>query len=202
MKSLGLVCMIIILMTLCFGCLQETPSENPPVHLNPNMDDQPKYEALEESKFFIDHSAMRVPVEGTVARGQLHDDPVYYHGKNETGKFIRKMPVVTDLQLLKHGQERFNIYCTPCHGQSGYGQGIVVKKGFLPPPSFHLDRLRNVEDGYVFDVISNGIRNMPAYRAQIPVPDRWAIVAYFRALQRSQNATIKDIPEEIRETLK
>lgn len=202
MKSLGLVFLLIILMILFSSCSQETPSENPPVHLNPNMDDQPKYEAMEESRFFLNRSAMRMPVEGTVARGQLYDDTAYYQGKDVDGKFIKKIPVEMTLLLLKYGQERYNIFCMPCHGQSGYGQGIVVKKGFLPPPSFHLDRLRDVEDGYVYDVISNGIRNMPAYRAQIPVSDRWAIVAYFRALQKSQNATISDIPQEIKETLK
>ena len=202
MKSLGLVYMSIILMILCFGCSQGTPSEDPPVHLNPNMDDQPKYEAMEESKFFLNRSAMRMPVDGTVARGQLNDDPLYYQGKDDKGKFISKNPLTINRQLLRHGQERYNIYCTPCHGLSGYGQGIVVKKGFLPPPSFHIDRLRKIEDGYVFNVITNGIRNMPAYRAQIPVADRWAIVAYFRALQRSQNATIEDIPQEIKGTLK
>jgi mono/diheme cytochrome c family protein len=184
------------------GCTQEQPSENPPVHLNPNMDDQPKYEAQEESKFFLDNSAMRMPVEGTVARGELYEDVVYYSGKDAGGKLIKVMPLPKTMATLKRGQERYNIYCSPCHASSGYGQGIVVKKGFLPPPSLHIDRLRDAEDGHLFDVISNGIRNMPSYKHQISVADRWAIVAFIRALQRSQNATIDDIPEDVRQTLK
>lgn len=184
------------------SCLQERPSKQPPIHLNPNMDDQPKYQAMEESKFFTDKSAMRMPIEGTVARGQLNEDTVYYQGKNANGSFVRKLPMAITSELLRHGQKRFNIYCSPCHGRTGYGQGIIVKKGFLPAPSFHLDRLRQVEDGYIFDVITNGIRNMPSYKYQVPVSDRWAIISYVRALQKSQNATRDDIPEDIRQTLK
>ena len=184
------------------GCLQETPSEKPPVHLNPNMDDQPKYEAMEESQFWTDHASMRKPVEGTIARGQLHADRRYFEGKNEDGSLVKKSPLRISEELLKRGQERFNIYCSPCHSRIGDGQGIIIKKGFLPAPSFHIDRLREVEDGHFFDVITHGIRNMPSYRYQVPVADRWAIVAYIRALQRSQNASAKDIPENIRKTLK
>ena len=106
------------------------------------------------------------------------------------------------MQLIERGQQRFNIYCSPCHGRTGDGRGIVVQRGLLPPPSFHDDRLRKVGDGHIFDVISNGIRNMPSYRAQIPVDDRWAIVSYFRALQRSQNASINDVPAEMRGAIK
>lgn len=102
------------------------------------------------------------------------------------------------MQLLQRGQERFNIYCSPCHGKTGDGKGIIVQRGMLPPPSFHEARLLQAPDGHFFDVISNGIRNMPTYRHQIPVSDRWAIVAYLRALQRSQNATINDIPVDLR----
>jgi mono/diheme cytochrome c family protein len=143
-----------------------------------------------------------MPVEGTVARGELKENTVYYQGKHGDGTFVKKMPVDLSLTLLKHGQKRFNIYCTPCHGGTGAGNGIVVKKGFLAPQSYHIDRLRNIEDGYIFDVISNGIRNMPSYGYQIPVADRWAIVAYVRALQRSQNATINDIPDDVKNNMK
>jgi mono/diheme cytochrome c family protein len=187
---------------LMAGCLQGTPSENPPIHLNPNMDDQPKYKAMAESRFWTDHAATRMPVEGTVARGQLNADRIYFEGKNPDGTLVKKSPLTIDATLLKHGQERFNIFCSPCHGHIGDGQGIVIKKGFLPAPSFHLDRLRQAEDGHFFDVISKGIRNMPSYRYQVPVHDRWAIVAYIRALQRSQNASAKDVPDNIRQTLK
>ena len=188
--------------TIFISCSQERPSTDPPIHLNPNMDDQPKYEAMEESQFFLDKSAMRVPVEGTVARGRLNENTVYYYGKSNSGELIKKMPVKLSRQVLERGQKRYDIYCSPCHGLTGTGQGIVIKKGYLPPPSFHIDRLRDIEDGYIFDVISNGIRNMPSYRHQIQVADRWAIVSYIRALQRSQNATLNDIPEDIKNTLK
>jgi mono/diheme cytochrome c family protein len=202
MKIFALKSFLIVGMTIFIGCSQERPSEKPPIHLNPNMDDQPKYEAMEESKFFLDKSSMRMPVEGTVARGQLNDNSAWYYGKDASGKIISKMPVKMTLSLLERGQKCYEIYCTPCHGGTGAGQGIVIKKGFLVPPSFHIDRLRNIEDGHIFDVISKGIRNMPSYGYQIPIADRWAIVAYFRALQRSQNATINDIPEDIKKNMK
>lgn len=194
----------VFLLSLLFlvSCLQERPSKQPPIHLNPNMDDQPKYQAMEESKFYTDKSAMRMPVEGTVARGQLNENTVYFNGKNPNGTFVRKLPMAVTSELLRHGQKRFDIFCAPCHGRTGYGQGIVVKKGFLPATSFHLDRMRQVEDGHIFDVITNGIRNMPSYKYQVPVADRWAIVSYVRALQRSQNAKKDDVPEDIRQTLK
>jgi mono/diheme cytochrome c family protein len=202
MKIFALKLLLLMWMTIIISCSQERPSTDPPVHLNPNMDDQPKYEAMEESQFFLDKSAMRMPVDGTVARGQLNENSAYYAGKSATGRLIKKMPVKLTKQLLQRGQKRYNIYCTPCHGLNGAGQGIVIKKGFLPPTSFHIDRIRDIEDGHIFDVITNGIRNMPSYSYQVPVADRWAIVAYIRALQRSQNATLKDIPEDIKKTLK
>jgi hypothetical protein len=202
MKIFALKYPLMMLTAIVFSCSQERPSENPPIHLNPNMDDQPKYEAMEESKFFKDKSSMRMPVAGTVARGKLNENQNYYFGKEEDGNFIKKMPVKITLPLLKRGQERYEIYCTPCHGSTGAGQGIVIKKGFLAPQSYHIDRLRDIEDGYIYDVISNGIRNMPSYGYQIPVADRWAIVAYVRALQRSQNATVKDVPEDIKKNMK
>jgi mono/diheme cytochrome c family protein len=193
---------LILFAFLVTSCLQERPSKEPPIHLNPNMDDQPKNQAMEESKFYTNKSAMRMPVEGTVARGNLNDDMAYFLGKNVDGSFIKKLPLPMTTELLQHGQKRFNIYCSPCHGRTGNGQGIVVKKGFLPAPSFHLDRLRQIEDGYIFNVISNGIRNMPSYKYQVPVDDRWAIVSYVRALQKSQNATREDVPKDILQTLK
>lgn len=202
MKIFTLKLFLLMWMTIFISCSQERPSTEPPVHLNPNMDDQPKYEAMEKSEFFLDKSAMRMPIEGTVARGRLNKNTAYYQGKTASGKLVKKMPVQLTRQLLDRGQERYHIYCTPCHGMTGTGQGIVIKKGFLPPPSFHIDRLRDIEDGHIYDVISNGIRNMPSYSYQIPVADRWAIVSYFRALQRSQNATLNDIPEDVKKTLK
>jgi hypothetical protein len=185
------------LITLAGGCYRGSPSENPPIHPNPNMYDQPKYKAQSESQFFEDGATMRHPVDGTVARDQLNNDDAYYRGIDSTGKQIEHNPVPVNMTFLKRGQERFNIYCSPCHSRVGDGQGIMIQKGYVPPPSFHLDRLRQVPDGYIFDVITNGIRNMPAYKYQVPVADRWAIVAYVRALQRAHDATYSDIPLEM-----
>ena len=148
-------------------------------------------------EFFDNNATMRVPVEGTVPRGWLREDVEYYTGKTEDGELIDEIPVDITLPLLQRGHERFNIYCSPCHGAVGDGQGVIVKRGYVPPPSFHVERLRNIEDGHIFDVITNGLRNMPSYRHQIPVEDRWAIVAYFRALERSQNASAEDVPDEV-----
>ncbi len=201
MKKLLKLYMVIGIALLITSCYRGKPSEDPPIHLNPNMDSQQKYEAQEESQFFKDGLTMRPPVAGTVARGDLREDDAYYRGRNNDGSLIVKMPVEITMDLLKRGQERYNIYCSPCHDRTGSGKGIVVKKGFLQPPSIHLDRLRESPDGYFYDVISNGIRNMPSYKHQIPVSDRWPIVAYVRALQRSQNAGAEDVPEELRENL-
>lgn len=193
---------LLITATALLAACQGRPSTKPPIHLNPNMDHQPKYRPQAESKFFENGQAMRPPVPGTVARGELREDLPYYFGKDQAGKHINYIPVDVDMKLLQRGQERFNIYCAPCHSRLGDGQGIVVKKGFLPPPSFHLDRVRAFADGYIYDVISNGVRNMPSYKHQIPVADRWAIVAYVRALQRTQSAAAKDIPEAVLKDLK
>jgi mono/diheme cytochrome c family protein len=193
---------VILAAGLIGGCFRGEPKEKPPIHLNPNMFKQPKYKAQSQSEFFTDGATMRQPVPGTIAADSLREDKAYYNGRDERDSLLAKMPVPVTMQLLKRGQERYNIYCAPCHGQTGDGQGIIVQRGYLPPPSYHQDRLRNVTDGYVFDVITNGVRNMPSYRHQIPVADRWAIVAYQRALQRSQDANINDIPLEMRESVK
>lgn len=180
------------------GCFQGMPSEKPPIHINPNMDSQPRYNPQAESAFFVDGATMRQPVPGTVARGELRADDAFYRGISAAGDTIRRNPLPVTMQVLQRGQERYDIFCAPCHGAVGDGKGIVVQRGYLPPPTFHSDLLRSYPDGHIYNVISNGIRNMPAYKHQIPVNDRWAIVAYFRALQRSQNASLNDIPEEKR----
>lgn len=187
---------------LAAGCYQGQPSKQPPIHLNPNMDDQPKYQAQATSEFFENGQAMRLPIEGTVARGELKEDVVYYTGKDARGNLVKNSPVEATLENLKRGRERFDIYCSPCHGRTGAGDGMVVKRGMFPPPTYHQERLRDTADGHIFDVISNGIRNMPSYKSQVPVADRWAIVNYVRALQRSQNARATDVPEEVRKSLK
>ncbi len=174
-------------------------SEAPPIHPNLNMDFQEKFEAQEANPYFADGRAMRMPVAGTVARGFLRSDASLYLGRTEAGGYVADMPVPVTRELLLRGQERYNIYCSVCHGKSGNGLGIIMTGGYgyTPAPSYHDDRLRDVEDGYVYDVISNGVRSMPGYAQQIAVADRWAIVAYIRALQRSQNAERGDLPADV-----
>jgi cytochrome c len=163
------------------------------------MDEQPRYDPQSKSQFFADSATMRPLVPGTVPRGGLKNDPVYYTGKNEAGELVSENPITINMVTLKRGQKEYDIYCSPCHGRVGDGQGIMIKYNYVPPPTFHDERLRNIEDGHIYDVITNGIRNMPSYAHQIPVSDRWAIVAYFRALQLSQNADLQDVPEAMRD---
>lgn len=187
---------------LLAGCLRGRPSKKPPIHVNPNMDNQPKYRAQGRSAFFADSSAMRVPVAGTVARGESRADSAYYAGRDADGEYIKRIPVEVTAGLLRRGRERFNIYCAVCHDRAGHAQGIVMQRGFKPPPqTYHGERVRKMPDGQIFNIITNGSESgiMKSYRHQVPVPDRWAIVAYVRALQRSQNASIDDIPPEQRD---
>ena len=158
-----------------------------------DMHDQPRFKPLAESDFFTDLRSARLPVDGTVARGQLHEDAYFYTGKlgANPGDF---MPFPINLDTLARGRERFNIYCAPCHSRTGDGNGTIVQRGFRPPPSFHTERLRKAPLGYFFDVMTNGFGAMPDYASQIPPRDRWCIVAYIRALQLSQGATASDIP--------
>lgn len=180
------------------GC-RGTTSDQSPIHINPNMDFQERFEAQEANTFFADGRAMRPPVPGTVARGMLKEDTRFYQGRETDGTFVQTMPVVFDRALAVRGQERYDIYCEVCHGGAGDGQGIIMtgNYGYTPAPSYHSDLLRQASDGYLYDVIANGIRNMPGYAQQIPVKDRWAIVAYIRVLQRSQNASAPDVPEGV-----
>jgi len=158
-----------------------------------DMHDQPRFKPLAQSDFFTDLRSARMPIDGTVARGQLRDDTYFYTGKlgANPGDF---MPFPINLDTLARGRERFNIYCTPCHSRTGDGNGMIVQRGFRPPPSFHTERLRKAPLGYFFDVMTNGYGAMPDYATQISPRDRWCIVAYIRALQLSQGATTSDIP--------
>ena len=158
-----------------------------------DMHNQPKYRGLRASTFFADGSSARPLVEGTVARGTLQTDEAFFTGKNGTTT-VTELPFPVDAAVLDRGEERFDIYCTPCHDRTGTGNGMVVQRGFKRPPSFHDPRLRNVEIGHFFDVMTNGFGAMPDYRTQISPRDRWNIAAYIRALQLSQNATAADVP--------
>jgi mono/diheme cytochrome c family protein len=157
------------------------------------MHDQPKYIPLRQSAFFNDARSARPILEGTVARGQLHDDELMYTGKMN-GADATVFPVRVDAPVMARGQERFNIYCAPCHGRTGQGDGMVVRRGYRRPPSFHQDRLRNAAIGHFFDVMTNGFGAMPDYATQIKAEDRWAIIAYILALQLSEHAALTDVP--------
>jgi len=162
-----------------------------------DMQDQPKYKDLRGSKFFDDRRSARPVVEDTVARGFLNADARLSTGKQD-GQPLTVLPVPLNRALLERGRDRYQIYCTPCHGMTGNGLGIVVQRGFRQPPSFSIDRLREAPVGYFFDVQTRGFGSMMDYATQIPVADRWAIAAYIRALQLSQRTTIADVPEAMR----
>jgi len=158
-----------------------------------DMHNQPKYRGLRPSGFFADGSSARPLVEGVVARGTLQEDEAFFTGKDGKDD-VKEFPFAIDEAVLNRGQERFNIYCTPCHGRTGYSDGMVVQRGYRQPPSFHDQRLRDAAVGHFVDVMTNGFGAMPDYKAQIAPRDRWAIVAYIRALQLSQHATSADVP--------
>jgi mono/diheme cytochrome c family protein len=180
-------------LTACQGQL----SDKPPVHPNMNMDQQQRKEAQEVNNFFEDGRSMRQPVEGTVARGLAKIDRAYYEGVDEDGEFITNIPVDLTKSFLYRGKERYEIFCTPCHGQTGAGNGIIMEGGYgyVPAPSYHQQRIRELSDGELYSAIYNGVRTMPSYATQIPVEDRWAIVAYIRALQESQNISEDELEE-------
>lgn len=165
-----------------------------------DMQDQPRYDPLEASDFFDDGRASRPKVEGTVARGQLREDPHLYTGR-VNGELATSFPFPVTRETLTRGREQFQIFCRPCHGGLGNGNGVVVQRGFTQPTSFHDPRLRSMAPGYVFDVVTNGFGAMTSYASRVPPEDRWAIAAYIKALQLSQNARLEDVPEDVRREL-
>lgn len=174
---------ILTLLFLLTGCVQK-------------ISYQPRYGPLEQSTFFADGRASRHLVEGTVARGMAQTDVLLYQGMQD-GRQAELFPFQVNETVLLRGQERFNIYCSPCHSASGGGNGMVVQRGYPAPPSLHEDRLRMAPVGYLFNVITNGRGVMPSYNNQIPVEDRWAIIAYVRALQFSQHAPVDELPASV-----
>jgi mono/diheme cytochrome c family protein len=166
-----------------------------------DMHDQPKFIPLRESTFFGDARSARALVPGTVARGQLHDDPLLETGKIGNAE-ATIFPFRVDEKVLTRGRERFDIFCAPCHGRTGAGDGMVVRRGYRRPASYHDDRLRNVPVGHFIDVMANGFGAMPDYADQVGARDRWAIAAYIRALQLSEHAALADVPERERGALR
>jgi hypothetical protein len=164
-------------------------------HLHQDMGNQPKNKPLSPSDFFADGRSVRTPVENTVSRSSLDNDQLI------VTKESTLFPLPINEALLERGQERYRIFCSPCHGIQGDGNGMIVMRGMKRPPSYHADRLRQAPNGYFYDVITNGFGQMYNYAAQVPPRDRWAIVAYVRALQLSRNARVSDLPAEVREKL-
>jgi mono/diheme cytochrome c family protein len=165
-----------------------------------DMHDQPKYLPLREATFFNDNRSARAVVEGTVAQGQLHEDTLLYSGRLN-GAESTVFPFPVDDKVMARGRERFDIFCSPCHGRTGAGDGMVVRRGFRQPLPYRDDRLKNRTVGYLFDVITNGVGAMPPYSPQIAALDRWAIIAYVRALQLSESATVADVPQAERDKM-
>lgn len=170
------------------------------VGCNQKMDDGPRYKPLAASDFFPDGQSARPRVRGTILHGDTEIGSMP-DGRRPDGELVSTFPVAITHQLLARGQERFDIFCSPCHGRVGNGDGMVVERGFRPPPSYHIDRLRQAPAGHFVDVIANGFGAMSSYGTRVPPADRWAITAYIRALQRSQQATMADVPANDRPRL-
>jgi hypothetical protein len=180
-KALAVLCGIAFL-PFIGGCRQD-------------MADQPKNTPLSPSSFFADGRSERPLIDNTVPRGSLADDALFIP------KDSNAFPLPLTKELMDRGQGRYKIFCTPCHGLQGDGNGMVVMRGMHRPPSYHQVRLREAPNGYIFDVITNGFGFMQGYSAQIPPRDRWAIVAYVRALQLSRNAPVSELPPDLRQKL-
>ena len=162
-----------------------------------NMADQPNLRPLQGSEFFADGAGMRPPLEGTVSRRQGAIDPVFLTGQGEGG-LVTELPVALTLELLQRGRERYDIFCSVCHGHTGAGDGMIVTRGFPAPTSFHDQRLLDASVGYFFNAMTNGFGRMYSYASRIPPEDRWAIAGYVKALQLSQNARVDDLPADVR----
>ena len=187
-----------------------TKSDSPRIHIIQDMDSQPKYKAQRENSFFADNRAARPAIDGTVAVGDARDDDKFYKGKEGNG-WARTFPsqITLNEATMDRGRQRFGIYCTPCHGQIGLGDGMVAKRAdslaqgtWIPPTNMTQEYLRQMPVGQLFNSISNGIRNMPGYAPQIKTEDRWAIIMYVRALQRSRSGSVNDLPPDARASLK
>lgn len=189
------------------GC-RGNPSSEPPIHWQRNMFTQDKAKSQRENTFFDDHRAMRPLVEGTLSQDAPIDLTSFHTGKDEQGQPVVHFPkeVSVDLEFVKRGQQRYGIYCAPCHGQAGYGDGAVIERANKyarwVPTSYYDDKVMKRSVGELFGIVTNGTGTMPSYAYQVPVADRWAIVAYVRALQKSQRATLADVPESERNNLR
>lgn len=205
---LGIVAAVAALLPLAWiARTRVSRSPQPRVHVVQDMDNTLSYKRQQGNPTFADGRSMRLPVAGTVARGELRADEAYYLGRRGEGEesWVRGFPGGLTAETMQRGRERYDIYCSPCHGLAGYGDGMVARRAeerqqatWVPPTSLHDELVRSRPEGHLFNTITNGLRTMPAYGASVPVEDRWAIVAYVRALQRSQHAATGDVPADAR----
>jgi mono/diheme cytochrome c family protein len=192
---------LVLLGLLSFAACRGDRSEEPPVHPIRNMLNQPRFDPAGETDLFSDHRMMRPIPAGTVAQGSAKLDDHASRGKAADGTFAKGFPMPVDAALIKRGESRYNIYCTPCHGPVGLGNGVVVQRGYPQATNLHEDRIRTMAEGEIYNTITNGIRNMPGYATQVSESDRWAIVSYVRALEKSQSAKLEEVPENERAAL-
>jgi len=183
-RALGWLCLLAV---LTGGC-------------HDDMYDQPRCEPLERSAFFPDLRSARPKLDGTIPFGTPLPNPALNTGRAD-GELVTQLPVELNAVLLQRGRQRFDIFCSPCHGRTGDGTGMIVQRGYRQPPTYHSDRLRGAAVGHVYDVITNGFGAMPSYASQVPVADRWAIVAYLRALQLSRHAQVEELPGDLQSSL-
>lgn len=160
------------------------------------MHDAPRFDPYEASALFADGTSARPLIPGTVARGHLREDRWLYEGKDESGQLVTAFPMPVTREVLERGQQRYEIYCSPCHDSLGTGNGMIVRRGFKRPASYHEERLRQMPVGYFYDVMTNGFGVMSSYAAQVPVEDRWAIAAYLRVLQAARHQKLAELPAE------
>ena len=200
----------LVVLTISVMGFRGAQATRPPIEMWPDMDHQAKYKPQAESKFFADGRADRAIPAGAVPRGHgveadaayLRADDAHYAGKNADGSFVRGFPVEVTRELLARGQNRYQIYCAPCHGAIGDGNGITKSYGMVATPTYHDARLRDMAEGEIYNTISNGKNTMLSYADKLSPDDRWAVIAYVRALQRAAHATIDDVPLEQRGGLK
>lgn len=185
------------MLLLVIGACRGQPSTSEPIHLIPDMDWQPKFQPEEAAPLWKDGRAMRPLVDGTVPQGEFIEDEGYASGM-VGDRYLAKAPISVDAKVIHRGQDRFNIYCAPCHDRTGSGAGMAVKHGYPLPINLTSERVLTMPDGQIFWTVTNGVRNMPSYRKQIPVADRWAIVSWVRVLGRSQNAKVDDVPADMK----
>ncbi|MDA9764623.1 MAG: cytochrome c [Opitutales bacterium] len=177
-----------------------TTFTEPPLEVFPDMDDQSKYKPQGASAFFADGRTDRMPVTGTIARGNLKDDEFFHFGKDGDA-WANGFPMPVTSELIELGAGKYQIYCTPCHGGVGDGNGVTKFRGMVITPTYHDDRLRDMPEGEIFNTVTNGIRLMGAYADKLSAEERWAVIAYMRVLQRSQNASVEDVPQASRKDL-